>query len=47
MGKNMQNESPVRFQYFKSYGRSYQYMYGHLRHSSLYRNRPIRADFII
>ena len=39
---------PVRFQYFKSYGRLYQPMYEHFRHSSLYRNRPIRVlEFII
>ena len=39
-------KSPVRFQYFKSYGRLYQRMYKHFRHSSLYQSRPIRADFI-
>jgi len=34
-------------QYFKCYGRLYQQMYEDLRRSSLYQNRPIRADFII
>ena len=38
---------PVRFQCFKSYGRLYQHKYEHFRLSSLYQNRPIRADFVI
>ena len=35
-----------RMSYFKSYGPLYQHIYEHFRHSSLYQNRPIRANFI-
>ena len=40
-------KTPVRFQYFKSYDRLYHHMYEHFRHSSVYQNLPMRADFII
>ena len=40
-------KTSVRFHYFKSYDRLYQHMYEYFRHSSLYQNRPIRANFII